>query len=153
MGFSMPALVISVQNSVEWGQRGVATAMTQFFRTIGGSISVAIMGAIMASRVSDGLRTVEGVPPGFSADQLLNAEQRSRLDPGVLEAVRDILASALHDIYFLVLFCAAIAFAVVLFFPRGRAHELAAGAQQRPGAGHGGQPRGDTAPAEAEPAS
>src|SRR5688572_1626599 len=36
MGFMMPSLIISVQNSVEWNNRGVATATTQFFRTIGG---------------------------------------------------------------------------------------------------------------------
>jgi EmrB/QacA subfamily drug resistance transporter len=132
MGFTMPALVISVQNSVDWGQRGIATALTQFFRTIGGSISVAIMGAILASRVSDGLVNVQGVPEGFSGDQLLNAGQRARLDPAVLEATRGILASSLHDIYFLVLFCACIAFGVILFFPRGKAHELAAGAPPAP---------------------
>jgi MFS family permease len=130
MGFSMPALVISVQNSVEWGQRGVATALTQFFRTIGGSISVAIMGAVLASSVTDGLRGVGDVPAGFEADSLLNAEQRNQIDPAVLESVRGILADALHDVYFLVLFCACIALAVVLFFPRGKAHELAHGAPQ-----------------------
>jgi len=132
MGFTMPALVISVQNSVDWGQRGIATALTQFFRTIGGSISVAIMGAILASRVSDGLVNVQGVPEGFSGDQLLNAGQRARLDPAVLEATRGVLASSLHDIYFLVLFCACIALGVILFFPRGKAHELAAGAPPAP---------------------
>jgi EmrB/QacA subfamily drug resistance transporter len=149
MGFTMPALVISVQNSVEWNQRGVATALTQFFRTIGGSISVAIMGAILASQVSHGLRDVEGVPPNFSGDQLLNVEQRSLLDPGVLDATREILASALHDIYFLVLFCACIAFAVVLFFPRGRVHELAVGAPQRTPAP---SQRSESPSGEAEPA-
>jgi EmrB/QacA subfamily drug resistance transporter len=148
MGFTMPALVISVQNSVDWSQRGVATALTQFFRTIGGSISVAIMGAILASRVSEGLDGVQGVPPGFKADQLLNAGQRSRLDAAVLDAARDVLATSLHDIYFLILFCACIAFAVVLFFPRGKVHELAAGATQRAGAA---PQRQEASPSEAEP--
>jgi len=129
MGFTMPALVISVQNSVEWNQRGVATSLTQFFRTIGGSISVAIMGAILASRMAGGLAGVEGVPAGFRADSLLNEAQSSRLDPAVLVAARDVLASSLHDIYYLVFACACIAFGVVLFFPRGRVHELAAGAE------------------------
>jgi MFS family permease len=150
MGFTMPALVISVQNSVEWGQRGVATALTQFFRTIGGSISVAIMGAILASQVTKGLQDVEGVPDNFSGDQLLNAGQRDQLDPGVLEAARDVLASSLHDIYFLVLLCACVALAVVLFFPRGKAHELAAGAPQR--AATPASQRSEAPAGEAEPA-
>jgi MFS family permease len=151
MGFTMPALVISVQNSVEWNQRGIATSLTQFFRTIGGSISVAIMGAILASSVSSGLSGVEGVPAGFNADQLLNADQRTALDPSVLEMTQDVLSSALHDIYFLVFFCACIAFAVFLFFPRGRAHELAAGAQPQEAAERPAQ-RAEASSGEAEPA-
>ena len=129
MGFTMPALVISVQNSVDWGQRGVATALTQFFRTIGGSISVAVMGALLASRMADGVAGLSGVPEGFKADSLLNPAQSSRLAPDVLAAMRDVLATSLHEIYFLVLACACVAFAVVLFFPRGRAQELAMGAE------------------------
>lgn len=143
MGFCMPALVISVQNSVEWGQRGVATALTQFFRTIGGSISVAIMGAILASRMADRLAGVQGVPAGFKSDSLLNAAQRNRLDAAVLAAARDVLSTSLHEVYFLILACACVTFAVVLFFPRGKAHELALGAEKAPAA-----PQRETAPAE-----
>ncbi|HEY7467648.1 MAG TPA: hypothetical protein VIB47_13230, partial [Dehalococcoidia bacterium] len=97
---------------------------------------------------SEGLGGVQGVPPGFNADQLLNAGQRARLDAAVLDAARDVLATSLHDIYFLILFCACIAFAVVLFFPRGKVHELAAGATQRAGAA----PQRQEASAGAEPA-
>jgi MFS family permease len=143
MGFCMPALVISVQNSVEWGQRGVATALTQFFRTIGGSISVAIMGAILASRMADRLAGVQGVPAGFKSDSLLNAAQRNRLDAAVLAAARDVLSTSLHEVYFLILACACVTFAVVLFFPRGKAHELALGAEKAPAV-----PQRETAPAE-----
>ena len=140
-----------MQNSVEWNQRGVATSLTQFFRTIGGSISVAIMGAILASRVTGGLAGVEGVPPGFKSDALLNAAQRSRLDPAVLDAARGVLATSLHDIYFLVFACACVAFAVVLFFPRGRVHELAVGAAALTGSASR-RPAAPPAEAERQPA-
>jgi hypothetical protein len=94
---------------------------------------------------------VEGVPAGFEADSLLNAEQRALLDPAVLETVRDVLASALHDVYFIILICAAIAFGVFLFFPRGKAHELAAGAQPQPQTDTQQAQRGEVPAGEPEP--
>src|SRR5947209_9320965 len=38
LGFSSTAFILSVQNAVPWKLRGVATASTQFTRTIGGTI-------------------------------------------------------------------------------------------------------------------
>ena len=64
MGFMMSALIISLQNAVEWRHRGVATASFQFFRTIGGAISVAIMGALLNSNLSGRYDAVPGVPAG-----------------------------------------------------------------------------------------
>src|SRR3989440_6970334 len=40
-------LILAVQNAVPWNVRGVATASTQFFRTIGGTVGVAVMGTIL----------------------------------------------------------------------------------------------------------
>ncbi|HEX5370196.1 MAG TPA: MDR family MFS transporter [Dehalococcoidia bacterium] len=130
MGFCMPALMISVQNAVEWHQRGVATALAQFFRTIGGSVSVAIMGAMLTSRMSGRLDGVNGVPEGFKADSLLNNAERTNLSASVLDAAESVLATSLHEVYFLILACAAITLAVVLFFPRGKAQELMVGAEK-----------------------
>jgi len=129
MGFQMPALVISVQNAVDWRNRGVATATGQFFRSIGGSISVAVMGAVLASHLATRLVKIEGVPLGADADTLLNARARAALSPDVLEAMQRALASSLHEIFLLGLAGALIAFATVLFFPRGSAQELAASAE------------------------
>jgi EmrB/QacA subfamily drug resistance transporter len=48
MGFANTALVIAVQTSVAFNQRGVATASTMFFRNIGGTIGVGVMGVVLA---------------------------------------------------------------------------------------------------------
>src|SRR5205814_8528682 len=56
LGLMSTAFILSVQNAVPWNLRGVATASTQFFRTIGGTVGVAVMGTIvnlqLASRFS-----------------------------------------------------------------------------------------------------
>jgi EmrB/QacA subfamily drug resistance transporter len=128
MGFMTSALVISVQNAVEWRYRGVATASMQFMRTIGGSISVAIMGAILNSQLASRFADVQGVPPGASEATLLNVDERTALAPDVLDAMQRALSASLHDIYLFVAAIATVMFAVVLFFPRGRAQSLQYGA-------------------------
>ena len=47
---SMPCL-LGVQNAVPWRRRGVATSSVQFFRNIGGAISVAALGALLNARL------------------------------------------------------------------------------------------------------
>src|SRR5262249_29687972 len=52
LGLVMPVLVLAVQNDVEHGDMGAATASTTFFRSIGGSFGIAIFGAIFVNRLS-----------------------------------------------------------------------------------------------------
>lgn len=125
MGFTSSAFIISIQNAVEWGQRGIATASTQFFRTIGGSITVAIMGAILNNQMANRLSGVTGLPAEGGASTLLNPNIRNSLAPTVLETMQRALAASLHEIYFLIMAAALLSLAIVWYFPRGRAHELA----------------------------
>jgi len=52
LGFGMVTqiLVVAVQNSVERRQLGVATAVTSFFRALGGAVGAAILGAVFAAQ-------------------------------------------------------------------------------------------------------
>ncbi len=47
MGTFTAPLLIVIQSSVEWRQRGAATALNQFSRTIGGAIGVSLMGVVL----------------------------------------------------------------------------------------------------------
>ncbi len=55
LGFTMQVLVLAVQNSVPYAQLGVATSSATLFRSIGGSLGTAILGAIFANRLADEL--------------------------------------------------------------------------------------------------
>lgn len=142
MGFATSATIISVQNAVSWTQRGIATAMTQFVRTIGGSIMVAVMGAVLASRLSGRFDSIAGVPEGASADVLLNAPARDALPAAVLRAMQEALAASLHETYFIIAVAGLLCLAVMLFFPRGRVEDLQEGGRSEPAA-----PRGEADPA------
>jgi len=54
MGMTMVPMLIAVQNAVPRRDLGAATSMTQFFRTIGGTVGVSVMGAVMAHRLQLG---------------------------------------------------------------------------------------------------
>lgn len=52
MGSASTALIIVVQSTVPWERRGVATASAMFCRTIGGTLAVGVLGALLSRVVS-----------------------------------------------------------------------------------------------------
>lgn len=52
LGITMPVFTIVVQNAFDHSKLGVATASTQLFRAIGGTVGVAIMGSVLNSSLS-----------------------------------------------------------------------------------------------------
>jgi MFS family permease len=57
LGLVMQVLVLAVQNAVPYSQLGVATSAATLFRSIGGSLGTAILGAIFANRLADEVAT------------------------------------------------------------------------------------------------
>ncbi len=55
MGMMFQTFVIATQNRVAMSDIGVATAAIQFFRSMGGSLAVAGLGALLTARIADGL--------------------------------------------------------------------------------------------------
>ncbi len=77
LGFTFPAFTIAVQNAVEHQFLGVATSTLQFYRTIGGALGLAIMGAFMSNRFSSHLTS--SLP-----DQV-----RSQIDPEMIASISE----------------------------------------------------------------
>ncbi len=72
LGLMMQVFVLAVQNSVPIRSMGSATALTQFFRSIGATLGVTIMGVIvnqgLPRGVGSGGTLVHRLPPGLRAD-------------------------------------------------------------------------------------
>ena len=123
MGLATLSFILSVQNSVGWEQRGIATASLQFVRTLGGLVWVAVMGAVMNRTLAAQLQNLPelGVRTAMDAarfaSDLLNPARWATLAPPILQAAREALAAALRGVHWLVLVCAAAALAVALFLP------------------------------------
>ncbi len=65
LGLVMPLYTLIVQNAVPQRMLGVATASTQFFRSIGGTVGAAVFGSIMLGRYRSTFDA--GIPQGVSA--------------------------------------------------------------------------------------
>ena len=86
MGLVMQVLVIAVQNAVDYRDLGVATSGNTLFRSIGGSVGTAALGAIFAARISSELATHAGRTASAGQATELNLHAIARL-PAVERAV------------------------------------------------------------------
>ena len=64
LGFTMQVVVTAVQNSVDRRNMGVATASVTFFRSMGGAIGTALLGAILNIRLKHHLSEIVGAAQG-----------------------------------------------------------------------------------------
>jgi hypothetical protein len=129
MGLSVTPYLIAVQNAVRRDELGIATAALQFSRSIGGTVGVSLMGAIMAGRLVSGLASVPGATTmgrEFNPQALLDRTGMIQVPPELLLALRELLADALHPVFLLGLVAAALGLAISTLTPRGRAAQLAA---------------------------
>ena len=94
MGFCNQTFLLSMQASVGWSERGVATASFLFSRTIGQSIGSAIGGAILNFGVAR-----LGPDAASALERLLDPERRASLDAATGAHLGDAIAGALHEVY------------------------------------------------------
>jgi EmrB/QacA subfamily drug resistance transporter len=136
MGMVMVPMLIAVQNAVPRRDLGIATSTVQFFRTIGGAVGVAVMGATMAHRLQGELGAALAAGRGTALaaelerlvahpDLIVSPLTREALSPAVLAHIRLALASALHGVFVVGLVVALLALASAFLVPSGRARDLA----------------------------
>lgn len=113
IGFANTPLLIAVQSSVDWKQRGVATASTMFFRTVGGALSIGALGAILAAALSRNPSI-----PVEAANRLLGPDHGASLGPQTLQQLSRMLTTSLTTIFWLIFALSVLAFVVSLAFPR-----------------------------------
>ncbi|OLZ08258.1 MFS transporter [Sulfobacillus thermosulfidooxidans] len=112
LGLSLTSLLIGLQSQVPWDLRGVVTGSTQFFRTIGGSIGVALMGTLINLPKSQHLTANQ------ATQLLLNPAKRHTLSPSVKALARHLTALGLHHAFEMALGFALLTFLSTWLLPR-----------------------------------
>lgn len=136
MGLIFVPMLIAVQSAVPRSMLGSATSLTTFFRTIGGAVGVAVMGAAMTHRLEVGLTDVVATAPdglreplrwlAAHPDFVVNPITRSTLGSEVLGQMRPALAHAVGGVFVVGLVVAVAALISALLVPAGQARDLAA---------------------------
>jgi EmrB/QacA subfamily drug resistance transporter len=108
MGLVMLTLVLATQNSVGREQLGIATSLTQFSRSIGGAVGVAVMGTVLTMGLAaqqTEIQRASGLPEADVAaivhnpSALIEPAQRAQLPTTLLHSMESALAHALHNVF------------------------------------------------------
>ncbi|MEU8186243.1 MDR family MFS transporter [Micromonospora carbonacea] len=156
LGLSMQSLILAVQNSVGPRDLGAGTSSATFFRSLGGSFGVAILGAVLSSRLADQLAArmpaaLAQLPPQQRAAVLAGGGNNVSINdpatilalPGpVRAAIQAAFVESLHLVFLTTGLIAVVAVLVTLALP----NEKLRGAGPR-GAAGGADPLGGKAPA------
>jgi hypothetical protein len=136
----MPVFTLAAQNAVSMSQLGVVTSLTQFARSIGSTLGVALFGSLLSNGFVPAFRAalppevISSLPPGLltrfeNPQVLLSPEvatalrqqvvglgpQGAQMFDALYAAIRIGLVSALHNVFLLGSVLGACGIVIVLF--------------------------------------
>jgi MFS family permease len=148
IGLTMPIFIIAVQSAFPHSQVGTVTASLQFFRNIGGTIGVAILGSILNTKFqSDSVSLIpdavkQQLPSGgkglFDSPQALFDPNlihsfSNKLPPQtvsffthLLDSLKGVLVNSIHEVFVVSIGIAVMGFLVTCFLkeiPLRKRHE------------------------------
>ncbi|SDZ38848.1 drug resistance transporter, EmrB/QacA subfamily [Micromonospora pattaloongensis] len=131
MGLGMQSLILAVQNAVDLKDLGAGTSAATFFRSLGGSFGVAILGAVLTARLADALAArmpaaIAQLPPAQAAQfaasgaKNISINEPSRilaLPEPIRAAIQSAFVDSLHTVFLVTGLVAILAVLVTLALP------------------------------------
>lgn len=114
LGFCNTTLVVAVQASVGWNERGVATSSNLFLRTIGQTLGAALGGAILNYGISRHAPEAVG-----AVNRLFDPHMRESLGASGINHLTQAIANSLHEVYLIAGLLAVVTLALMLRLPAG----------------------------------
>lgn len=118
VGMSMQNLVLVIQNTVALSEIGSASGAVTFFRSLGGTVGVSVLGAVLANRVaasiSEGLAKA-GIPVGGDASAAGGSLNIAALPEPIKEIVRAAYGDATGHIFLISAGIAAVGLVAAAF--------------------------------------
>jgi EmrB/QacA subfamily drug resistance transporter len=121
LGLVVQILVIAVQNSIDYRDLGAGTSAATFFRSIGASFGVAIIGSIFTSQLRDNLGRLlpaGPLPPGFNPTSVITGNALQALPPAVVDGYLRSYLNSLQTVFLYTVPVAALAFILALLLPQ-----------------------------------
>ncbi|MGE9550205.1 MDR family MFS transporter [Erwinia amylovora] len=115
LGMVMQVLVLAVQNTVSPDLMGVATSAVTLFRSVGGSVGVALFGAVFSQVLKTGLEKL--LPEGAALPRSLNPEAVRQLPGSIHHDYLQAFGSAIHAAFLMAAGLMVVAFALSWFIP------------------------------------
>jgi EmrB/QacA subfamily drug resistance transporter len=109
LGLVMQVLVLATQNAVSYDELGVATSGATLFRSIGGSLGTAALGAIFTGRLNAEL------PAGVGGGGAANPAQIQQLPAAARDAYISAFTNALHVVFLVATGVVVLAFVLSWF--------------------------------------
>jgi EmrB/QacA subfamily drug resistance transporter len=118
IGMTMQNLVLAVQNTVAASDLGAASSAVAFFRSLGGTIGVSVLGAVLSSHVGDlirqGLAGIPGAAQAASSGSVGLADF-NQAPPAIRELIRVSYGDATGRIFLISAVMAAVALVAIVF--------------------------------------
>ncbi|GAB2535336.1 MDR family MFS transporter [Brachybacterium huguangmaarense] len=116
LGLCMQVYTLIVQNAVDQRELGVATAAVQFFRNVGSTVGIAVLGTVMTSKMGPSIQAQLATLDPRIQEAMAAERQKSGgsgsleasvLDPSTLstmpapvaDAIRHGMGDAMHDVF------------------------------------------------------
>lgn len=139
LGLTMLTLLIAVQHAVPREQLGIATSLNQFFRSIGGAMGVAVLGAMLVSGLAANLKRAASAPNSpltqeqasslaHNPSALVSPEAQQRIGPAALAVLQESLGRSVRVVFGGSAALSGVALFFAFFLPHDRPlHAPAAG--------------------------
>lgn len=139
LGLITTSLIVGLQSTVGWSQRGVVTGGVMFSRFFGQGLGAAVFGALTNAVLMRWLRDVPGPLAGRVPDRIdgiSGALSAPHADPLVIAYLRDMLEASTHAVFVGLLVAASLtAVLLVTLVPRRFPAHRESAASWRPAAG------------------
>jgi EmrB/QacA subfamily drug resistance transporter len=126
VGMLMQNLVLVVQNSIEVRKLGVATSAVTFFRSLGGTVGVSVLGSVLgtsvATQITDGIAKLSPADQATAAQALGSGTlpSISELSGAVRTLVESAYGSGVGHVFLFSVPLAIITLIAVIFLPNAR---------------------------------
>jgi predicted MFS family arabinose efflux permease len=117
LGMAMQPLILALQNSLDLRDMGAGTSAATFFRSLGGSVGVAALGAVLSNQLA-----------GLRGTSINDPASLKKLPPAALDAIQHLFVRALHPIFLVAALVSLVAVVLCLMLPDSVLHGRGPGA-------------------------